>query len=51
MLNLSSLLTDHKSITFNLSDLAKAAERCIIADDIDKRIAACLIGIKNELQN
>lgn len=49
ILNLSSLGGDYKTINLKAVDLAKIAESCIIADDIDKRIAACIIGISNEV--
>jgi superfamily II DNA or RNA helicase/HKD family nuclease len=45
VLNLSSLKSDYKTIALNFQELLNIADQCIIADEIDKRIAACIIGI------
>ncbi|MCR8560390.1 hypothetical protein KXD93_22240 [Mucilaginibacter sp. BJC16-A38] len=51
ILNLASLVADYKSILFDVNDLAKIADSCIIADEIDKRIAACIIALCDEVVN
>ena len=43
--NLNSLKRDHRNITFSTEDLYHMAEQCVIADAIDKRIAACIISV------
>jgi len=43
--NLNSLKRDHRNITFSTEDLYHMAEQCVIADAIDKRIAACIIAV------
>ncbi|MDB5091481.1 MAG: hypothetical protein JWR09_5475 [Mucilaginibacter sp.] len=51
ILNLASLVADYKSISFDVNDFVKIADSCIIADEIDKRIAACIIAVCDEVVN
>jgi len=44
--NLSSLKRSHKSITFEEKQLLKIIENSPIVDDIDNKIASCIIGVK-----
>ena len=44
----NNLKSEHSSIHFNVIMLAKIAGDCIIADEIDKRIAACIIGVRSD---
>jgi hypothetical protein len=48
VLNLNSLKAEHLAIHLDVIMLEKMAGNCIIADEIDKRIAACIIGIKSD---
>ncbi|MEO3408490.1 SNF2-related protein [Mucilaginibacter sp. CAU 1740] len=48
--NLNSLRRDHRNINFTAEDLYHMAEQCVIADAIDKRIAACIIAVSNDGQ-
>ncbi len=45
ILNLSNLKNDYKKIDFEMINFEKLFDKCIIADDVDKRIAACIIGV------
>src|SRR5690606_34519556 len=47
ILNLANLKTSHKDIHFGLEKLSDILEHCILGEDIDKRIAACIIGLGN----
>ncbi|MBB6239943.1 superfamily II DNA or RNA helicase [Pedobacter sp. AK013] len=47
ILNLASLKNDYKEIQFEPDQLSEMIEGCILGEDIDKRIAACIIGISN----
>lgn len=44
--NLSNLRNEYKKIDFDAINWEKLFENSIIADDVDKRIAACIIGVK-----
>lgn len=44
--NLSILRNDYKKIDFDSIKWEKLFENSIIADDVDKRIAACIIGVE-----
>ena len=43
--NLSNLKNDYKKIDFEMINFEKLFDTCIIADDVDKRIASCIIGV------
>lgn len=43
--NLNSLKSEFKYIILDTNYLQQIIESCIIADEIDKRIAACIIGV------
>jgi len=47
ILNLSNIKSEHKNIEIEPTQLWDMAERCILGEDIDKRIAACIIGISS----
>ncbi len=47
VITLNNLKSEHSSIHFNVIMLGKIAGDCIIADEIDKRIAACIIGVRS----
>lgn len=44
-LNLSSLRSEYKQINLEINELKKIIEISTIAEEVDKRIAACIIGI------
>jgi len=46
--NLNNLKRDHRNISFTAEELYHMAEQCIIADAIDKRIAACIIAVSDD---
>lgn len=45
VLNLYNLKSDYKNIIIESKVLEKIIDDCVIADEIDKRIAACIIGV------
>ena len=45
--NLSSLKRSYKTINFENHQLLKIIENSPIVDDVDNKIASCIIGIKN----
>jgi len=47
ILNLSNIKSEHKNIEIEPTQLWDMTERCILGEDIDKRIAACIIGISS----
>lgn len=46
--NLASLRNDYRKIDFDIIKWEKLFENSIVADDVDKRIAACIIGVSLE---
>ncbi|MFN0293120.1 hypothetical protein E5L68_017140 [Pedobacter helvus] len=44
ILNLNNLKSNHKEIILDIDHLSEMLERCMLGDEIDKRIAACIIG-------
>lgn len=44
--NLNALKREHRSIVFTSDDIYRMAEQCVIADAIDRRIAACIIAVE-----
>jgi hypothetical protein len=47
MINLHALEADHRTIIFDVQRLGEIAATSIISDEIDSRIASCIIGIGN----
>jgi superfamily II DNA or RNA helicase len=47
ILNLANLKNSYKEINLEIEQLSDMLERCILGEDIDKRIAACIIGVTN----
>lgn len=43
--NLSNLRNDYRKLDFDIINWEKLFENSIVADDVDKRIAACIIGV------
>ncbi|WP_284653514.1 SNF2-related protein [Flavobacterium terrisoli] len=48
VLNYYSLKSEYKNIQLDKETISKIAKVSIIADEIDKRIAACIIGVGNK---
>lgn len=47
ILNLSCLKSDYNKINFDLTRLNEIIENAILADEIDSKIASCIIGVSN----
>ncbi|RZJ81535.1 MAG: hypothetical protein EOO47_03915 [Flavobacterium sp.] len=45
ILNLANLKNSYKEINLEIEQLFDMLEQCILGEDIDKRIAACIIGV------
>lgn len=47
VLNLSSLKSDYNKIEFDLDRLNEIIENASIADEIDNKIASCIVGVSS----
>ncbi|RBQ07808.1 hypothetical protein DRW42_09390 [Pedobacter miscanthi] len=45
ILNLANLKGEYRNMEFDVPQLLGMLERCVLGKDIDKRIAACIIGV------
>lgn len=49
--NFRSLIREYRKINLDKNLLQKVLENCPVTDEIDKKIASCIIGVKTRIEN